>query len=160
MVQAESNGHIDFDDLVPIEKEFTLFSKRYVLREASADSQVKFHNANQRAYRYQEGRVASIDGIFDSEPEVVSANLFLANQETGKLIVLDDGITPNPQHRVPVTTIRSWPGRVQGRLFDELKRISPDLIKSGKTKEELIEEREAIDKKLALLEAEKEPAKN
>lgn len=98
----------DFGDLAPIEVPCTIGGKKYTLREASGDAACKYRNALLKATKLgTDGKPTSIDGMADAEPLLVSLCLFTAENTA-----------------VPVQVVRSWPQRIQKRLFDEAKRIS------------------------------------
>jgi len=106
---SDSREPMVFEDLVLIEVPVTIGSEQYMLREANGDAACKFQNARVARYEYgEDGKLIRLRDTADLEPLLVSLCLFMA-----------DGATP-----VSETTIRSWPARVQGQLFDRAKEIS------------------------------------
>ena len=98
-----------FEDLARIEVPVTVGSQQYVLREANGDTACKFQNARVARYEYNdEGKLVRLRDTADLEPFLVSLCLFM-----------QDGVTP-----VSEVTIRSWPGKIQGKLYDRAKEIS------------------------------------
>jgi len=98
-----------FEDLALIEVPVTVGGQQYVLREANGDAACKFQNARVARYEYNdEGKLVRLRDTADLEPLLVSLCLFM-----------QDGVTP-----VSEATVRSWPGKIQGKLFDRAKEIS------------------------------------
>lgn len=143
MSDNNGNGFIDLDDLAPIAVKYRIGGKQYVLREASADAAVQYRNAITRASRLTEdGKVATVEGLHDAEPLLVSLCLYQAKE---------DGTDTNV--RVPIDTIRKWTNRIQRTLFDKIMEIS-DLNEQS---EEALERRIAfLQKSLARVREENE----
>lgn len=98
-----------FEDLALIEVPVTVGSQQYILREANGDAACKFQNARVARYEYnEEGKLVKLRDTADLEPILVSLCLFM-----------QDGTTP-----VSEVTIRSWPGKIQNKLYDRAKEIS------------------------------------
>jgi hypothetical protein len=153
--QIDLKELIDFDDLEPIQVPVKYRGKKFVLVEASADSVIKYRNANMRATRFntrEDGTVTSagFENIHDPEIMVVSLNLYFADQTTGQLQLNAQG-APDIKFRVAEPAIREWPSRVQSALFERLKQITPDLEGRRDTVDSLEKERLIIDRKLAKL---------
>lgn len=103
---------LNFDDLTPIALPVRVKGKDYLLREATGDAVAKWRNAQLRATRLGgDGKPASIDGLADAEPLLVSLCLFEVGQGGKEL-------------PVSVQTVRSWPGRITSALFARAKEIS------------------------------------
>lgn len=108
MATQPDNGILDLGDLTPIEVPVLLGGKRFVLREASGEAGCKYRNAMLNCTQLgPDGRPASIRGLADVEPLLVSLCLF---DEQGKAVLLG--------------TIRGWPARIQKALFEQAKFIS------------------------------------
>lgn len=102
---------MNFESIEPISIPVTIAGKNYVLKEATADVACKYRNIILKSTKLNvDGRVTSMEGLADAEPFLVSLCLFEV-----------DGDKLKP---VPITTIRSWPNRIQKALFAEAKNIS------------------------------------
>lgn len=140
-----SHEPIVFDDLAAVEIPVSIPNKDgvkedYILQEASGDAACKYRNAMLACTQLgPEGKPSQIRGMADIEPLLVSLCLFTSERKPVQL-----GI------------IRSWPNRVQKKLFDKIKEIS-DLDES-EDRDSLVKQRKAIDKQIA--EIEEEAAKN
>lgn len=98
-----------FDSTNLIELPVRVGSTKYVLREASGDAACKFQNARVSRYIYNDdGKLKGLRDMADLEPFLVSLCLFM-----------EDKATP-----ISEVTIRSWPQRIQSKLFDKAKAIS------------------------------------
>jgi len=98
-----------FEDLALIEVPVTIGGQQYVLREANGDAACKFQNARVARYEYNdEGKLVKLRDMADLEPILVSLCLFK-----------QEDMSP-----VPEAVIRSWPGKIQGKLYDRAKEIS------------------------------------
>lgn len=140
---------MDFADLSLIEIPVTVGDKKYILREASEDSACKYRNAMLRCTKLgPEGKPASVHGIADVEPLLVSMCLFEA---------LPDG-SGFKNSCTRVETVRSWPSRIVKQLFEKTKEIS-DLDEEDEDKESLEKQKKEVEEKLAKLE-EDNAAKN
>lgn len=126
MQHESADRSIDLGDLAPVGVRYTIGGKRYVLRECPEGDTCSWRSFQAKMARFNEdGKFAGVGNIADSQPLLVSFCLFLADQRTGEL-VLTDGNPPLPDlaHRVSLATIRSWPTRIVGPLFDKAKEIS------------------------------------
>lgn len=133
---------LNFDDLAPIEIPVKVGGKAYLLREASGDAACKWRNALLKATRLgPEGKPVSIDGMADTEPLLISLCLF----ETA-----DNGDGSRTATKpVSIATIRSWPARVQAKLFAKCKDIS--ALDETETEEALRKRLEDTQRKLDAL---------
>ncbi len=122
---------LNFDDIAPIEIKVTIQNEKYVLEEATGQVATKYLNARLGKIKFNDGKASSLQGIADIEPFLVSMCLFK----------LDFGATGEVIKKTPVsvTTIQSWPFRIQDQLYKEAKRIS-QLDKIETPYNELIEE--------------------
>jgi hypothetical protein len=97
-----------FEDLTPVEVPVTIGGKRYKLREADGETAVKYRNAAAACTKIGTGgKFSELRGVGDLEPLLVS------------LCLVDEA-----GNRVPESTVRTWPNRVQRALFDRAKEIS------------------------------------
>lgn len=103
---------MNFDDPTLREVPVKIGDKRFVLREASGDAACKWRNSILKATKLVDGKPASMDGLADGEPYLVSLCLFELNA---------DGLELRP---VPLHVVRSWPARVQKALFERVKSMS------------------------------------
>ena len=118
--------------------------KSYILCEGSGDTVAKYNNARARCAKYKDGGLAGVEGAGDLEMLLVSMCLW---NDKG------DG-TPDPQKPVAYSVLRSWPGSVIHRLFDEAKRITEidaddDLASLKKQRSELDEKIRQIEEDAA-----------
>ena len=128
-----------------------LDGRPYVLREASAATTIRFQQRQAAGLKYgEDGKVVGWQGDGMHEPEAVAACLCLAD-DAGNPIPNGDGFKT-----VPLKELLSWPGRVQERLFERLKEISPELAP--------VETAESLRRQIARLQARLDrlegPAKN
>lgn len=101
-------------DLEPHVEPVTIGGVDYFLKEASGDAACKWKNTIMKSTKIgPDGKPVGIDGLADSEPILVSLCLVEADK---------DG-SPSKRH-VSVSTIRSWPARIQTALFEKAKEIS------------------------------------
>lgn len=150
-----SNGSLDFADLAPVEIKVNLFNKKYVLCEASGDAACKYRNAQLKGVKIgTDGRPQSIpENVADSEPLLVSLCLYEADKD-GKLRYDKDNL-PDPKFRVAIGTVRSWPSRIQKKLFEKVREISQ--LDEKPTRSVLLRQSELIQQQLAELEDDKAP---
>lgn len=107
---------LDFDDFTLQEEPVKLFGKNYVLREATGAAACKWRNDIFKSTKLgPDGKPVSVDGLADSEPNLVSLCLFER---------YDDGRGQTRERNVPLATIRGWPQRVVKRLFERAKDMS------------------------------------
>ena len=115
---------LDFGDIQPVEVPVNVGEKHYVLKEASGAAAVSYRNAMLRCTTLgADGRATKVDGMAETEPYLVSLCLFT---------------TDNPSRPVHINVIKSWPSRVQRRLFEKAKEISD--LDEGPTERELLVE--------------------
>lgn len=100
----------DIGDLSPRQLEFAHQGVDYVLQEASADAAIKWQNAKMSCYKYspETGNRVGVERLADTEAMLVAA--CLTTKADGK--------------PVAISTVRSWPNRLQSKLFKETLRIS------------------------------------
>ena len=92
---------------------------KYVLREPTADTTVKYRNHKARHLAFLPGgKLARIENPGDIEPMLVSWCLFQTN---------DDGSVKIASSGSPVTvaesTIRKWPSPIIRKMFDWIKEV-------------------------------------
>lgn len=125
---------IVFDDLTLHEEKVMLGKDEYVLREASGEAATIYRNAMLKATKLGEnGKPESLDGFADAEPLLVSLCLFKR-----------EGVGFGS---VSVNVVKSWPSRVQKKLFERAKEIS-DLDETDDI-DKLREQRAKVDKQIA-----------
>lgn len=105
----------DFPDIAPVEKPVKIGSKDYTLREASTEAARRYRNQLFRSTKFADGQVASVEGMGDIEPLLVS--LCLYEQYT-------DAKGATKERTVPLPTVLSWPSRVTKKYFDWIKLVS------------------------------------
>lgn len=103
---------MDFGDISLIEVPVKIAGKDYILREASGGAAEKYRDASIAGMTFTDGKLTRVEGLAGVESLLVSLCLFN-----------DKGLP------VPLSLIRSWPSRVQKRLFERAKKIS-DLNES------------------------------
>ena len=119
----------NFDSHEAIEILFIVKGKNYVLREASGETACVFRNAQIACTTMgPEGKPEKFEGVADVEPLLVSRCSWEQTSE-GK------------ERSVSIAVVKSWPSRVQKKLFNDAKRIS-ELDESSL--EDLIKERDEI----------------
>jgi hypothetical protein len=131
---SELNGHakpLEYDDRGDLEPKWLPVKIRgqdYVLRQAMTGATVRYRNALQRGQRLDRegGFIEFVEGVSDAEPLIVSLCLFRVIQ-VGATRVEEpvdrefvDGLSPN----------------FVGRLFEDLSRISPGLVRTGRRDED------------------------
>ena len=90
--------------------------KTYTLKEADGNAAIQYRNRIMEAIRPSaEGQPTAYKGFAEVEPMLVSLCLFNGAGQT-----------------VPLSTIKSWPSRIQKALFNKIKAIS-DLDESGES---------------------------
>lgn len=101
---------LDFSSLKPIEIPVKYAGTEYVLHEVDSEGHVQFRNAEQNAtvYDANTGLRSGYRNLAAIEPLLVSLCLKCKSDDK----------------RVSVETIRSWPERVVGKLFERAKQIS------------------------------------
>lgn len=145
---------LDFSDLAPrYEPVRGPDGRNYILMEATADAAVRYRNAAARAGKWADGKVVGFENIADAEPLLVALCLAETN-DRGEMRLKHD----NTPITVAEGLIRKWPHRVLKRLFDRVKVLSPDLFPEL-TREELVKERERIDREIAEWDAKEETKK-
>ena len=135
----------NFDSHETIEIPFLVKGKNYILREASGETAVVFRNAQIECTTMgPEGKPKKFEGVADVEPLLVSRCSW-------------EQTTDGKEKPVSIATVKSWPSRVQKKLFNDAKRIS-ELDESSL--EDLIKERNEINDRIREMKEEKEAAKN
>lgn len=133
--------NLDFTDFAVREIEVKFPEKTYKLREASGDVAATYRNESLKCTQFgEDGRVRSVEGMANLEAKLVHYCLL-------------DG----DNKRVPLDIIKAWPERYVKQLFVQAKEMSgldEDTLPS------LRKQREALDKKIAKLEAEELSSKN
>lgn len=129
-------------DITPIQVEYRIGDIDYILREASGETAVKFSNAKLKNLVLDDGKVTKVSGMANIQPLLIS--LCLTEKASGK--------------PVPEEIIKSWPSRIQTKLFDKAKEISD--IDQEVTKEGLEKIIADAQKQLAEIKAKENPAKN
>ena len=90
--------------------------KTYTRKEADGNAAIQYRNRIMEAIRPSaEGQPTAYKGFAEVEPMLVSLCLFNGDGQT-----------------VPLSTIKSWPSRIQKALFNKIKAIS-DLDESGES---------------------------
>ena len=135
----------DFDSHETIEIPFTINSRNYVLREASGETACVFRNAQIACTTMgPEGKPKKFEGVADVEPLLVSRCSW-------------EQMADGKERSVPIATVKSWPSRVQKKLFNDAKRIS-ELDESSL--EDLIKERSELNDRIKEMQDEKAAVKN
>lgn len=137
-----SSEELDFGSLTPVQIPFKLASddgqqRKFIIREASCEAISKYQDARMEASIYNEegafqGSKALVETI---EPLLISLCIV---ETTG------DGASA-----VSIEEIKRWPARVTNLLYSKIRSIS-ELDKED-TEEDLLKQREEIEKKLKLI---------
>lgn len=125
---------LDFSDLTPHEEKVNIAGKVYTLKEASGAAGTRYRNKLAEAFRLTDGKVSGISGAADAESLLVSLCLFDENNK-----------------QVSISTVTSWPDRVQKQLAKRIKEVS-EL--------EELDTAENLEKQLTELQAKLEKARN
>jgi len=127
---------------------------KYVLCEADGDTVVAFNNARAASAKIKDGAVVGVSGPGHVEPLLVSRCLFPADAGDSTKPVKT---RPDPHNsrksisnHVSESLVRSWPGKVQTKLYEKAKEISE--IDQDTTLEALTVERNRIDKLIEKME--------
>lgn len=144
---------IEFD-LLPQEVPVTLGKDKYILREAMGDAAVQYTNACIGSQRMDEEGNKRIVGIADAEPLLVSLCLFRLDTQGN----VEKDRAGRDKH-VELSLVRSWPAKVQRKLYETAKEISC-LVDPGDTVESLEKFISQAQKKLAVLKNGDEQLKN
>ena len=144
------------DDLRPTEIIVSLGTRKFVLRSANGDAAIKYKNALIKRVTFgSEGNAQKVDGLADVEPLL----LVWCMREC----VLDAEGEPKPGEFIKMSPnlddVRSWPPKVITAYHTKITEIS-EMDEEDDTIESLTQQKEAIKKKLAKLEADGDPAKN
>lgn len=118
---------MNFEDLEPLQIRVTLpKGVKCILREASADAEVKYKLAAVKGITVNDGKASREDnsGIFDSEPVLVSRCLYYANDWELKL---DSFGNPDQTNLVPLSVILALPTKVFKKLQAAVHEMSPSL---------------------------------
>lgn len=135
-------SELNFEDLEPRQEEVPIDGKKYLLKEASGDAACKWRNALLKATKLSpDGKVATMDGMADTEPLLVSMCLFEMGDNGGLKVV-------------SLNKVRNWPHRVQRALFERAKEIS-ELHEAGDSIEALEKQVEVLQERISKLKAEK-----
>lgn len=137
-------SHLRFESLDPQVIDVEAGNRVFQLREATAQTACDYQNAVTSCTVYNDKGVrCGVRGLAD-------ADLLLVSQ---CLVELKDG----GYHAVSIDEIKSWPDRVKDALFRRICQMSN--INQPDTKEELLEQKAYIEKRLAEIESE-EAVKN
>jgi hypothetical protein len=141
---------LDLNDITPIVIPFDYQGTAYVLKEANGDAATKYQNHNVMHTKIKEdGKPQAMPGIVDSEPMLVGLCVFTK-------VEADKGPSGKP---VGEELVRTWPYRLQNKLYLKAKEISE--IGQKDTVESLQKEITEAQTKLAKLQAVKgDPVKN
>lgn len=159
---SQTGECLDFDDLTVIQIPVKYQGKVYLLCEADGEAGTKYRNFSFSAVRASKGgENLGVEGLASREPLLVSLCLFLAERVPGTpneqyRLLLDND--KNPQ-RVSEEFVHSLPSKMVQRLFKKALEIS-ELTDTTGTLEELKEQRNKLDEKIATQEREKRSVKN
>jgi hypothetical protein len=133
---------------------------RYVLCEASGEAAVQFNNFRASCVRFTDGKLSSVKGPGAGEALLVSLCLFPAKVETSedgeekweplKTIAGQNG--RDQLNNIDQAVIRSWPSKIQKKLFDRALKISE--IDETNDLEGLKKQRDDLNKQIAEMEKE------
>ena len=110
-----------FDDLAPQHVEVYVGQKKYYLCEPSEDAVCKFRNAVSRETKWQDGKLAYVGNMADTEPMLVSMCLYRATDD-GSLPVDGNG-RPDQKHLMALSAVRSWPARIVSALYKKARTL-------------------------------------
>ncbi len=127
--------------LTPVEEEYTLDGKGYILREIGGEGSVAHQNAAMASIEMVDGKIQKAKNAGNLDIIFLSWCLYTYKREEPKF----DNI------RVPEVELRSWPNRVLKKLVKRAKEISE--VDQPETKEALEKVIEDAQKKLVELEA-------
>lgn len=120
-----SNDSLDdfgFDDLVPVEIKFKIGKTPYILREADGGAATVWRDVAIKAATMVDGKVVALSGLAEGEPVLISKCLYYPGPD-GNLQLTKDEV-PDPRFLVPVYKVKSFPAKVQKKLFEKIKVIS------------------------------------
>lgn len=120
----------DLGSLQPICEEVIIDKNRYVVTEASEDSVVQHRNVSSAAARYEGGKVVRMEGLHDAEPILVGLNIY-DKKDWDK-----PGVAAEP---LGVDTVRVWPNRIVGVLYDIVRKLTPSMDPQPETVKEIDE---------------------
>ncbi len=104
---SENHEPMSFD-LTRIEIPVTIGDQKFTLQEANGEAEIQYRNSMFKSTKLdEEGNAVGYTNLADAEPLLVSLCLF-------------DEKDKNPS----VQTVRSWPSRIFGPLFDKVQEIS------------------------------------
>lgn len=133
---SESNGGLDFSDLVPFREQFTNphDNQVYELREASEAVAKQYHNHQLRGTQMTDGKVSkSFEGTANIRAIVVAGCVFGRNKKAAEKG--EDKF----DRVVQVTEVDNWGSRITDRLFERIKFVSDlDVPDSPEKVEKLI----------------------
>ena len=133
---------ITFETLLPKEVRVTLGTDKFTLREASGSAGLQFRAARQKCFkRNDKGEVSEVTGLEQTEALLVSLCLFDAEDKP-----------------VPEAVVTKWPYKVQRALYVKATKIS--YLVEEDTLEELIKERDELNKRIEELQKDNNPLKN
>jgi hypothetical protein len=136
------------DDLKPKCIPVTIGSMKCIMREASAEATISYKNGMMACTRLgPDGRPATINGLADLDPKLLSACLI-------------QQLEGNKEKPVDIAVIRKWPDRVVQHLIKTLKKISPTLEEENETPESIQKEINRLSKRKKELEDKGDSAKN
>lgn len=163
---SDSNGEylelpeLDYDDNDLKPKKAKIMKGKYIIHEALGGDITFWQNKQIAMAKYtEEGKFSSMGNIAEREPILIHLCTYLPDSSGNLRMVKVDESTdkPDPQYRVPLNTVRAWPGHIQTKVFEQIKRMS----NIEDDTEEVLEKRiERDTKKLAEMRKGKTPAKN
>lgn len=146
---------LNFDDLVVRQETVPIMGRKYILREPDGEAATKYRNAQAKSYRMVDGKLSSIEGVADCEPILISACLYYADDK-GNLRTTPDG-DPDVRYRVPPQKVKTWPARVQNKLFDAC--IEMGGLNEGDNEEAVEKQIQVLQDRLKAMREKKERAR-
>jgi hypothetical protein len=140
------SNEFDFSSLELIEVPVKIKDKSYVLREASEDASAKYRNKQIESTIMVDGKPSGIRGLADAGALLVASCLWVRDEkgaETGQ---------------VPLSFVKALPYRISKKLFEKAKEISE--LKDTFSREELLKQKEDIDRQLRELTIKEETGKD
>jgi len=139
-----TQNDLDFSSLERVEypvkvKDASGTVRSYTLREPSGEGTAKYKAAAIQATKFEAGKPSGASG------DIAHIDLLLISQ-----CLYDD----ETKRLVPVEIIRQWPDRVVDAIVTKAKQITPSL--SDDTPEKIEKQIEALQRRLAELEAEQD----
>ncbi len=136
-------------DLEMVEIPVKIGKEDYILREASESAVCKYRNALLKATKLgPDGKLASIDGMADVEPLLVSLCLYEKYDHKGE----------KKERLVNIQKILAWKSSIVKDLFANCKKISE--IDDDETAESLNKQMEELKEKMEKLKEKEDKVKN